>query len=44
MHEGSYEGVAAGLKFYVMDTDSSPENELWFNHLKISGSITSAKP
>lgn len=41
VHEGNYEGVAAGLKFYVMDTDPSPENELWFNHLKITGA---AKP
>jgi len=40
-HEGNYEGIAGGLKFYVMDTDPDPENELWFNHLKITGS---AKP
>lgn len=36
-HEGNYEGMAGGLKFYVMDTDPSPENELWFNQLKITG-------
>jgi hypothetical protein len=36
-HEGNYEGVASGVKFYVIDTDPGPENELWFNHLKITG-------
>jgi hypothetical protein len=44
VHEGNYQGVAAGLKFYVIDTDPSPENELWFNHLKITGPAAAAKP
>lgn len=34
-HEGTYDGVAGGMKFYVMDTDAGPENDLWLNHLKI---------
>lgn len=35
VHEGNYEGVVGGLKFYAVDTDAGSENELWFNHLKI---------
>jgi hypothetical protein len=35
---GTYEGRAGGVKFYVMDTDDSPENDLWINNLAITGS------
>lgn len=34
---GTYEGQAGGVKFYVMDTDESPENDLWVNNLTITG-------
>jgi hypothetical protein len=34
---GTYEGLAGGVKFYVMDTDDGPENDLWINNLAISG-------
>ncbi|NBQ64358.1 MAG: hypothetical protein EBT95_02180 [Verrucomicrobia bacterium] len=34
--EGTYQGLAGGVKFYVMDTDSGAENELWFNRLTVS--------
>ncbi len=34
---GTYEGVAAGVKFYVRDTDGGKENDLWINNLAISG-------
>lgn len=37
---GTYEGVAAGVKFYVRDTDGGKENDLWINNLVISGSAT----
>ena len=37
---GTYEGLAAGVKFYVRDTDGGKENDLWINHLAISGSTT----
>lgn len=33
---GTYEGVAAGVKFYVAETDGGKENDLWFNNLEIS--------
>ena len=34
--EGSYVGVACGLKFYVSETDKGSENDLYVNHLTIS--------
>ena len=34
--EGPSQGIAGGVKFYVMDTDSGVENELWFNRLTVS--------
>lgn len=34
---GTYEGVAAGVKFYVAGTDGGKENDLWVNNLEISG-------
>jgi hypothetical protein len=34
---GTYEGQAGGLKFYVIGTDDSPENDLWINNLVVSG-------
>lgn len=34
---GSYEGVAAGVKFYVAETEGGKENDLWVNNLEISG-------
>lgn len=33
---GTYQGQAGGLKFYVMGTDDSPENDLWINNLVVS--------
>lgn len=33
---GTYEGRAAGVKFYVRDTDGGKENEFWINHLAIT--------
>lgn len=33
---GTYEGRAAGVKFYVIETDGGKENELWVNNLTIS--------
>lgn len=34
---GTYEGRAGGVKFYVMGTDETPENDLWINNLSVSG-------
>lgn len=34
---GTYEGVAAGVKFYVAETEGGKENDLWVNNLEISG-------
>jgi len=33
---GTYAGRAAGVKFYVRDTDGGKENEFWINHLAIT--------
>jgi len=33
---GTYEGRAAGVKFYVNGTDGGKENEFWVNHLAIT--------
>lgn len=33
---GTYEGRAGGVKFYIMDTDDSPENDLWVNNLVLT--------
>lgn len=34
---GTYEGVAGGVKFYVSGTDGGKENDFWINNLTISG-------
>lgn len=34
---GTYQGLAAGVKFYVFETDGGKENDLWINNLEISG-------
>ena len=33
---GTYEGRAAGAKYFVRDTDGGKENEMWINNLTIS--------
>lgn len=33
---GRYEGRAAGVKFYVLETDGGRENDLWINNLLIT--------
>ncbi len=42
--EGTYDGVPSGVKFYVIDTDVGPENELWINRLTISSSGQAKAP
>lgn len=37
---GTYDGVAAGVKFYVSGTDGGKENDLWINNLEISAAKT----